>query len=133
MTATEVLAELQPLGKESYRKILLNHGVREPVFGVSVENLKKIQKRIKRDHDLALALYDTGVYDAMYLAGLIVDPPKMTKKDLRRWVDGANSNQLCAYTVAWVAAGSPHGWETALKWIDAKDVRHAVAGWATLS
>jgi hypothetical protein len=37
-----------------------------------VEELKKIQKRIKKDYQLALDLYDTGIYDAMYLAGLIL-------------------------------------------------------------
>ena len=132
MTAEAILAELKPLGKDSYKKILLNHGVREPVYGVSVENLKKIQKRIKKDHDLALALYDTGVYDAMYLAGLIADDARMTKKDLQRWVDRANGNQLCAFTVPWVAAGSPHGWDLATKWIDSKKEHEAIAGWATL-
>ena len=31
------------------------------------------QKRIKMDYQLALDLYETGNYDAMYLAGLIAD------------------------------------------------------------
>ena len=132
MTAEAILAELKPLGKEGYKQILLNHGVREPVYGVSIENLKKIQKRIRKNHELALALYDTGVYDAMYLAGLIADDARMTKKDLQRWVDRANGDQLCAFTVPWVAAGSPHGWDLALKWIDSRKEHEAVAGWATL-
>jgi len=37
MTAADILAELKPLGKESYKKVLLNHGIAEPLFGVSVE------------------------------------------------------------------------------------------------
>ena len=87
MTANEVLDEIQPLGTEGYRKVLRNHGVPEPFFGVKIEDLKKIQKRIKKDYQLALDLYDTGIYDAMYLAGLIADDMKMTKKDLRRWIE----------------------------------------------
>jgi 3-methyladenine DNA glycosylase AlkD len=131
-SAAEIVAELKPLGKESYKKVLLNHGVAEPVFGVSIEQLKKIQKRIKKDYRLALDLYDTGIYDAMYLAGLIADDARMTKKDLQRWVDTATSDSLCNYTVAWVAAGSSYGWEMAQKWIDSKTPRVAAAGWATL-
>ncbi len=73
MTAKAILEELRPLGSENYKRILLNHGVKEPCFGVKIEELKKIQKRIKKDYKLALDLYDTGVYDAMYLAGLIAD------------------------------------------------------------
>jgi 3-methyladenine DNA glycosylase AlkD len=133
MTAAEIIAELKPLGKESYKKILLNHGIEEPVLGVSVEQLKKIQKRIKKDYQLALDLYDTGIYDAMYLAGLIADDARMTKRDLQRWVDQANSNGLCCSTVAWVAAESPHGREMALQWIDSKKPHVAAAGWATLT
>jgi len=131
-TAEEILAELRPLAKESYRQTLLKHGITEPVLGVSVEQLKKIQKRIKKDYQLALDLYDTGIYDAMYLAGLIADDAKMTKKDLQRWVDKASSGALCSYTVAWVAAGSSHGWDVALKWIESKKPGVAAAGWSTL-
>jgi 3-methyladenine DNA glycosylase AlkD len=132
MTADEILTELKPLGRESYKRTLLSHGIAEPVYGVSVEHLKKFQKRIKKDYQLALDLYDTGVYDAMYLAGLIADDAKMTKKDLQRWVQNATSEALCGYTVPWVAAESPHGREMALKWIDAKKPSIASAGWATL-
>ena len=68
MTAEEIVKELKPLGKDSYKKVLLNHGIREPMFGVKIEDMKKIQKRIKKDYQLALELYDTGISDAMYLA-----------------------------------------------------------------
>src|SRR5262249_44630007 len=108
MTAAQIVAELKPLGRDSYKKVLLNHGVKEPIFGVKIEELKKIEKRIKRDHQLALDLYDTGIYDAMYLAGLIADDSKMTKADLQRWLDKATCGALSEYTVPWVAAGSKH-------------------------
>lgn len=128
MTAKEILAELKPLGRDSYKKVLFNHGVKEPCFGVKISDLKLIQKRIKMDYQLALDLYDTGNYDAMYLAGLIADDARMTKKDLQRWV-----RQSYGFTVPWVAAGGQHGWELALEWIDAKSDHIAAAGWATLA
>ena len=133
MTAKEILAELKPLGTAGYKKVLLNHGVKEPFFGVKIADLKKIQKRVKKDYQLALDLYDTGVYDAMYLAGLIADDLRMTKKDLTHWVENATCNALCAYTVPWVAAQGKHGHELALKWIESSKEDVATAGWATLS
>ena len=132
VTAADILAELKALGKESYKNILLRHGVAEPVFGVSIEELKKIQKRIKKDYQLALDLYDSGVYDAMYLAGLIADDQRMTKRDLQKWAENANCNAVCSFTVAWVAAESGHGWDLGLKWIDSKKARVAATGWSTL-
>ena len=132
MTAKIILAELKPLGRDSYKKVLLNHGVKEPCFGVKIEELKKIQQRIRQNYRLALELYDTGVYDAQYLAGLIADDAQMTKEDLQHWVEQACA-PLAGSTVPWVAAGSPHGRELALAWIESGKELVAVAGWATLS
>lgn len=132
-TASEIVAQLRRLAKENYKRILLRHGVREPVLGVSVAELKQIQKRVKKDYRLAIELYDTGIYDAMYLAGLVADDKQMTKKDLQRWVDHAHAGALCSSTVAWVAAESPHGWDLARKWIDSKKEQVAAAGWTTLT
>jgi 3-methyladenine DNA glycosylase AlkD len=131
MTAAEIVEELRPLGQESYRNVIRKHGASDPMFGVKIEHLKKIQKLVKKDYQLALDLYDTGIYDCMYLAGLIADDEQMTKKDLQRWVEGA-CMPLCASTVAWVAAEGPHGWEIGRKWIDSKKEHVAAAGWATL-
>jgi 3-methyladenine DNA glycosylase AlkD len=133
MTADEIVEQLKPLGNDSYKKVLLNHGIKEPVFGVKVEDLKKIQKKIKKDYRLALDLYDTRIYDAMYLAGLIADDLKMTRRDLQHWVEKANSATVCEYTVPWVAAESNHGRELALEWIESDKETVAAAGWATLS
>jgi 3-methyladenine DNA glycosylase AlkD len=134
MTAKQILDELKPLGRESYKRLMFkNYGVKEPCFGVAIGELKKIQKRIKKDYQLALNLYDTGNYDAMYLAGLIADDMRMTKKDLQRWVEKAYVGALAGATVPWVAAGSPHGWELALEWIDSPRELTAAAGWGTLS
>jgi 3-methyladenine DNA glycosylase AlkD len=133
MTAKEVVEELRTLGSESIKKVLRNHGVQEPFFGVKIGDMKKIEKRIKKDYQLALDLYATGNYDAMYLAGLVADDAKMTKKDLNHWVKMANGGALASATVPWVAAGSHHGYEIALEWIESKNENVAAAGWATLS
>ena len=133
MTVDEVLAQLKELGSETTKRTLLRHGACEPFYGVKIGDLQKLRKQIKVDHELALALYATGISDAMYLAGLIVDDARMTKKDLERWAKGATWHMLSQYTVAQTAAQSPHAWELGLKWIDAKATKIQSSGWATLS
>jgi hypothetical protein len=55
MNAKSVLKELEALGNESYKKLLFkNYGVREPCFGVKIGDIKKIQKRIKKDYNSRL-------------------------------------------------------------------------------
>lgn len=133
MIAKDIVAELKKLGTAQTKKTWMTHGAQEPCFGVKVEDMKKIQKRVKMDYRLALDLYDTGIADAMYLAGLIADDAKMTKKDLQRWIEGATWGMVAEFTVPWVASGSPHGRELALKWIESKDEAIAAAGWQTYS
>lgn len=128
----EILEELQNVADESTKRTLLRHGATEPIFGVKIQELKKIQKRLKRDNDLALELYASGNSDAMYLASLICEPARMTKADLQRWVKAARWSMLeCA--VAWAAAESRFGWELALQWIESPKEKIAATGWATLS
>lgn len=134
MTVDEVVAELRTLGNAQQKKTLLRHGAKEPFLGVKIEDMKKhIVKRVKKDYQLALDLYATGIGDAMYLAGLIADDERMTKKDLQNWVKKADWGMLSEYTVPWVAAGSNHGRELALEWIDSKQEQITAAGWSTLS
>lgn len=133
MTAKEILAQLKELGNPQTKKIWTNYGAKEPVFGVKIEELKKIQKKIKQNHELALELFDSGNSDAMYLAGLISDPMKMTKKDLQNWAEKAYWSMLSEYCVAWTAAESRYGIELGLKWIEDKRENVASSGWCTLA
>ena len=133
MTVQEIMAELQSHGSESIKKILLKHGVKEPFFGVKIEYLKLIQKKIKMDYQLAKDLYATGNTDAMYLAGLIADDKQMSKADLQTWVKQAVSNNISEYTVPWVAAEGNYGYGLALEWIDSPEEYIAAAGWSTLN
>lgn len=133
MDARQIVQQLEQLGQAAYKQILMKHGVLEPVYGVKIVALKGYQKAIKKDYQLALDLYDTGVYDAMYLAGLVADDQAMSKDDLRHWAAAARSAPISLYTVPWVAAQGLHGRELALEWIDSDQPGIAIAGWATLS
>ena len=132
MTSKEILKKLEQLGNESTAKVLKKHGAKNTCYGVKVEELKKIQKQVKTDHDLALELFDSGVFDAMYLAGLVMDGSTMSKKELTSWAETNYGSSISSYTVPWVASESKFGLELALKWIDSDKEFVAVSGWGTL-
>lgn len=133
MTVHEVLLQLQELGDEQTKKTLMNHGAKEPLFGVKISLLKTILKKTKKNHELALELYATGNSDAMYLAGLMADEKKMTKTNLTEWMDQAYWSYLCEYAVPWVASESQFGFELGLQWIDSAQETTASGGWSTLA
>lgn len=133
MTAKEVMKELAEYGDERTKSTLMKHGATEPFYGVKVADLKKILKKTKKNHELSLELYATGNSDAMYLAGLMADETQITKAHLQSWVKKAPWQMISEYTVPWIAAESPFGYELGLEWIESKDESIATSGWQTLS
>jgi len=128
-----LVKQLEALGLESYRNTMRKHGAQEPIFGVKIDEMKKLMKPYKNDLGFACALFDTGIYDAQYMAGLLADGSKMTEAQLQHWVETANSHGIREYSVAWVAAESPFAMPLALAWIDSDHPDIAAAGWCTLS
>jgi 3-methyladenine DNA glycosylase AlkD len=134
MTTSEIMVALEEMGSEQTRKTYMNHGApADRIYGVKIGDMKSIVKKVKKNHELSMELYRTGNHDAMYLAGLIADEKKISKKDLQEWVKGAFWHSLSEYTVAWIAAESKHGWELGLEWIESDDDVVATAGWSTLA
>ena len=133
MTVNEILIALENFGDTQTKKTLIRHGAKEPLFGVKVADLKKILQKTKKNHELSLALYNTGNSDAMYLAGLMADETKITQQQLEDWLDKAYWSSLNEFAVPWVASETKFGFELGQKWIQSNDEKIAAAGWATLS
>ncbi len=125
-----VMRELEALGTAHTRKSYLSRGVREPLFGVPTGAMKPLKKQIGVNQSLADALWDTGNYDAMYLAGMIADVRVMTEADFDRWIDGAYGPMLSDFIVAVTLAESDLARPVADRWIRSGDENRASAGWA---
>jgi 3-methyladenine DNA glycosylase AlkD len=133
MTRNEVLQELAVLGNEQTKKIYTKHGATGDFYGVKVADLKKILKKTKKNHALALELFDTENVDAMYLAGLMANEKEITVTTLQDWAKKANWYMISEYTVPWIAADSPYGWTLGLEWIENSSENVVTTGWSTLS
>jgi 3-methyladenine DNA glycosylase AlkD len=131
VTYEEIMEKLKDLGSEQSKRIYTNHGIKEPFFGVKIGDLKKLVKNVKKDHDLAVKLYNSGNHDAMYLAGLSVNPKLLSKETLEDWVKNAYWYMLAEYTVAQVTAESNYALELAMKWMKSEEEMIAVTGWST--
>ncbi len=132
MLAGDVLQQLESVGKEQYRKIYARHGVKGAQFGVSTADIKAIQKKIKRDHALAIELWDSGNYDARVLATLIADPAQVTGELADRWVRDLDNYTLTGY-VADLIAKTPMIREKMEAWIQSEEEWIGRAGWTLLA
>ena len=132
MTLAETMRELEKAGSAPTRKTYTRHGAPEPMFGVKFATLKTLMKRIGVDHELAVALWDTGNFDARNLAMKIVDPARMTSGDLDRWVREASGALMCGSYAAMLPAEGPDGTAKVSQWLAAKDGPTRAAGWTLL-
>lgn len=132
MELDEVMATLEAEGTAQNRKIYARHGAQEPMFGVSYATLGKLEKRIKCDHELGLALWDSGNHDARMLAAKVVDSGEFGAKLADRWAREAVCYQT-AGAVADVVADSPVARGRSDAWRDRKGEWVASAGWGVLA
>ena len=56
-------------------------------FGIGLTRLRKLAKQVGRDHELALALWQSDVYDARIIALLVDDPKQITPEQVERQVE----------------------------------------------
>ena len=85
-TADEVVAHLRTLGSEKNRDGKARYGINvDKVLGISNPVLRDVAKTIKRDHARALTLWESGINEARFVAGLTADPKRLTVDDARRW------------------------------------------------
>jgi 3-methyladenine DNA glycosylase AlkD len=131
MTLAEAMKALEKAGSDQTRRTYLRHGASEPLFGTSFATLKELVKRIGVDHDLSVALWDTGNFDARNLAVKVADPARMAAADLDRWVAEARSKMLTGY-VAMLAAEGPHAGAKAAQWLASDDPATRSTGWGLL-
>jgi 3-methyladenine DNA glycosylase AlkD len=131
MTLASVMSELKKKGTEQYRKTYARHGMDpERVLGVSSADMKTIAKAIRGKQELAMALYKTGIMEAMYVAGMTATGAKMTADELEAWAEGSGGLQMVnEYTVPWVAVEHPQGRTLALKWMGSDKEHIVVLGW----
>ncbi|MFM8468643.1 MAG: DNA alkylation repair protein [Limisphaerales bacterium] len=132
MTLAQALQQLEAAGSAQTRKTYARHGVGPKMFGVSYAVLGKLTRQIKRDHALALGLWDSGWHDARVLATMIADPGQTDAALLNAWVIEAQSRPL-AGAVAKLASATAAAEALATQWCADPREPVAVTGWDVIA
>ena len=95
MKYDDVIERLEEMGDERARKVWARVGMdTKNYFGVNLTKLKKISKEVKRDHELAQKLWDSGIHDAQLLACYIEEPKKVTLEQIDSWIQDVDFMDL---------------------------------------
>jgi 3-methyladenine DNA glycosylase AlkD len=133
MTLKEALAQLEALGNEKMRQQNKKRGAGDNQFGVLMGDIRKLAERIKANHELAMALWETGNIDARLLAILLMKPKNLSTEDLDRMVRAANFVQLAEWLNSYIVAKHPDKESLRETWMDDEDPWAARAGWSLTS
>ncbi len=133
-TAAAILADLKTLGSEKNRAGMARYGINiERAFGVSIAQLRPVARRLKRNHELALALWASGIHEARLLAVFVDEPKKVTPAQMDAWTADFDSWDLCDQACSKLFVKTPFVEEKIAAWAD--DEREFVrrAGYALLA
>jgi 3-methyladenine DNA glycosylase AlkD len=130
----DAMAALRSVATDHDLANLDRFGIDAPnALGVSMANLQKIAKRLGRDHDLAAALWATGVYEARMLASLVDDPDRVTPEQMDAW-RAEFDNWAIADTVCFkLFDQSPHAFAKIGEWAGLNDEFGRRAAFALLA
>jgi len=128
MTLKQALAALAGAGTARNRKVYARHGVKGAMFGVSYAELNRLRKAIGQDHELAVALWETGNHDARVLACMVADAGAMTARRLDAWARDLDNYVLSDAFSALVARG-PHARRKAEAWKNRRGEWVSASAW----
>ncbi|MGE4266167.1 MAG: DNA alkylation repair protein [Deferribacterales bacterium] len=96
MTKDEILSILKEKSSEENKEGMSKAGINTAnAYGVTVVDLREISKKLRKNHELALELWDTGIHEARILATILADKDLVDDALLEKWVMDINSWDLC--------------------------------------
>ena len=126
MTKTEVIALLRENKNErgiANWKTRGEKGTGLKSFGIGLTQLRKLAKKVGRDHKLAQTLWKSDYYDAKVVGLLIDEPKKLTRDQVEAQVEGLHGGYLshvfssCDATLP----KAPFAFEVACDWMESDD------------
>jgi 3-methyladenine DNA glycosylase AlkD len=130
MTLKETMKQLESLGDEGMRAYNTKNGAGDNLFGVKLGDIRVLAKKIKTDHDLALALWKTGNIDAQFLAALVIKPKSLSADEMDRMVRSVTYSRVADWLISYVVKQHPDKESLRQGWMATKDKWAARAGWS---
>ena len=117
--ADAVIRQLKALESPKDREGMTRFGIRtDRALGISIYTLRDIAKALGTDHELALALWATGIHEARHLACQIDDPARVTPAQMDAWAADFDSWDLCDQCCSNLFDQTPFAYEKAFQYVD---------------
>jgi 3-methyladenine DNA glycosylase AlkD len=115
--ARDVVRTLQRMGDRSRLEGMARFGIDTGrAVGVTVTELRRVARELGRDHDLASALWASGIHEARILASLVDDPALVTEAQMEAWVVDLDSWDVCDGLCGNLFDRTPFALDKAIEW-----------------
>ena len=84
--------------------------------GVTVTELRRFARDLGRDHELAAALWASGVHEARLLASLVDEPAMVSEAQMEAWVADLDSWDVCDGVCGNLFDRTPFALDKAVEW-----------------
>jgi len=122
VSVEEALAWLERRGSKRERDGLARYGiVAKKAYGVPIAGIQQLARRIGTDHDLALALWDSGWHEARLLASFVDDPSRVTSAQMDRWAREFENWGVCDTVCFKLFDRVPLAWRKVTQWSGRRD------------
>ena len=130
-----VLATLKRLSKARIREEMSSrYGiVTSNAFGVRMSDMQQVAKRLGHNHALALALWETGNYEARIVAGFVAEPERVTPALMDRWCRDFDNWGICDTVCFKLFDRIPHAFGKVAQWVGRRDEFQKRAAFALLA
>ncbi|MDQ2914492.1 MAG: DNA alkylation repair protein [Chloroflexota bacterium] len=88
----------------------------DKAFGVAMKDMKALGKKLGRNHELAAALWATGVYEARMVCSFVDDPAQITPAQMDRWCKDFDNWAICDTICFNLFDRTPHAWAKVTQW-----------------
>lgn len=130
----KIVTRLRKLGDESIRDSMKRYGIpNDNAFGISVGKIQELGKELGRNHELALALWQTGFYEARMLAAFVDDPKLVTPAQMDRWCQDFDNWGVVDTLCYKLFDRTPHAWKKVEQWSKRRGEFQRRAGFALLA
>jgi 3-methyladenine DNA glycosylase AlkD len=111
------IASLKRLSSKATRAGMARYGIpSDKAFGVPVGKMQQLAKQLGRNHELALALWTTGWYEARMLAAFLDEPERVTAAQMDAWCNDFDSWAICDTVCFHLFDRTPHAWRKVEQW-----------------
>jgi 3-methyladenine DNA glycosylase AlkD len=133
-TVEEVLDEIKKLSTDKGKAAQAYLGIKGiDNYGLTTPQMRAIAKKIGRNHELALQLWETGVHEARHIAASIADPKETTEKLMEVWVKDFNSWDIVDDCCLTLFDKTPYAWKKAVEWTKRKHEFEKRAGFSMMA